>query len=345
MGQTHCLPSRGSSKVAPFSPLGTIIALWDTENLSGPLKRCSLGDLSAALARCCFEAAGGVLDGAGGDATRAAPVEVIAVHGERFPRNLKSSLRVRGATLLDAGPKRGSVDGALKGYWNDIVVDALLREGGKRERGWLFCASGDKDFSDDVRRAQRAGWKVGIIFGDNTSSDFFSLGDARVPWKTVVAAAEGIAADLLRRGVVEAVADGGAAPPAPSPAPASPAPPAAPSARQKSSVPCRDFQRDACFRANCRFAHVKSAAADGAGAPPAKTAAADDAGGAPHAGVSPAALAAETAAFTTMGAKEGGLHARLVHAAHAHMFEEALGDAPAASIEGPTGSGHPPETT
>lgn len=207
-----------------------------------------MGDFAAALAQLCSEASGG------------GSVEVIAVHGDRFPRGMRSSLRVRGATLLDAGPKRGSVDGALKGYWNDLVVDALLRRGGGGVgalNGWLFVASGDKDFSDDVRRAQRAGFRVGIIYGDIAANDFLTLGDVRMPWKQVVMAAERIAAELLRRGVAleppsPAGEGGGGGPPSPTP----PAPPT-PLARAKSSVPCRDFQNDRCWRTNCRFAHVK----------------------------------------------------------------------------------------
>lgn len=249
MGQLLCAPS---GKVSPNTLSGTVVVLWDTENLSGggQKKGLSIGDLGVGLAQCSHEAAGGARGGS---------AQVIAVHGDRFPRALKSSLRVRGLTLLDAGPKRGSVDGALKGAWNDFVVDALL--GGRRERGWLFVASGDKDFADDVRRAQRAGFKVGIICRENTATDFSSLGDAVVPWRAVVAAAERIFAENLQRGTVERVAaeeSGGS--PASFPVPAangSRGHTPAPSTRARSPVACRDYQRDACFRANCRFLHTK----------------------------------------------------------------------------------------
>jgi hypothetical protein len=226
-----------------------------------------MGDFAAALSQLCSEASGG------------GSVEVIAVHGDRFPRGMRSSLRVRGATLLDAGPKRGSVDGALKGYWNDLVVDALLLRGGGGGsggaagcRGWLFVASGDKDFSDDVRRAQRAGFRVGIIYGEIAANDFLTLGDVRVPWKQVVVAAERIAAELLQRGVAleppSAAGEGGGGGP-PSPTPPAPPTPLTPG-RSKSPVPCRDFQNDRCWRTNCRFAHIK-VGGEAAAAPAAAT--------------------------------------------------------------------------
>lgn len=284
------------SKVAPLSLTPALsarytssacVVLWDTENLSGPLKRFTMGDLSAALAQCSSEASSG------------APSTVVAVHSDRFPRSMRSSLRVRGATLLDAGPKRGSVDGALKGYWNDVVVDALLRAPGVGARGWLWVASGDKDFSDDVRRAQRAGFKVGIVFGEPTAADFLTLGDARVPWRQVVAAAERIAEEMLRRGMLEAPCGvdtpvvNAVAPPAPVATPRA-TPQSTP--RAKSTVPCRDFQRKACFRANCRFAHVKvgsNAVAEGGEGGGAAASALEEAGGLP---ASPNSVGGEVAA-------------------------------------------------
>ncbi len=253
----------------------SLTVYWDTENALGP-RSLSAGELASAL----LVAAETLAHGSPRNGGR-----VIAVHAPRFALPLLKSLRTCGVTLLDAGPKRGAVDCALKGALNDVLVDALLaaRQSSPAAAGdsWLFVCSGDCDFADDVRRARRAGFRVGVVFSDATNVDFIAQADVALPWSAVL----DIAHASVRSGGAAAPADAADQVPPSSPASAL-APPSA-SSRTLISPPkagallsppkvgaaadvaqgvggarsskriCRDFAAGGCPRGDaCRYAHV-----------------------------------------------------------------------------------------
>ena len=173
----------------PNSTIHSLTVLWDMENLAVPRQsvKFSAGDLAEAILRLAYEISCRV-SGCVGECPRKT---LVCVHPSRFPVPLMNSLRTRGVTMLDAGPKRGAVDTYLKGYMNDEVVDTLLQGGGPGAKGmgerWIFVASGDSDFAMDARRARRAGFRVGIIYGVSSSVDFTKQADAAIPWAAILA--------------------------------------------------------------------------------------------------------------------------------------------------------------
>ena len=240
----------------------SLTVYWDTENALGP-RTLSAGELASALLLAAEILAHGSPRNGG---------RVIAVHAARFALPLLKSLRLCGVTLLDAGPKRGAVDCALKGALNDVLVDSLLtsRQSGDVPAGdaWLFVCSGDCDFADDVRRARRAGFRVGVVFSDATNVDFIAQADVALPWSAVL----DIAHSSVRSGVAAPTDSVDQVPPS-SPASAlalsaaiisspksgpSTADGSAGGARSSKRI-CRDFAAGGCPRGDsCRYAHVNA---------------------------------------------------------------------------------------
>lgn len=132
---------------------------------------------------------------------------VAAFHSRHLARKDQSSMSLVGVEMVDAGLKVGCVDNALKARLNDIVVDRLLRQkdsgvdsrepvsADKQQSPLLVLISGDRDFSDDIRRAQRAGFQLVLVYNGAARADFITLADYAISWEAVVppARASGLA--------------------------------------------------------------------------------------------------------------------------------------------------------
>ena len=240
-------PPCGLIKCNGCSLIRSVSVWWDTENCCIPRNAGGLVVSAGAIGEALREAALVLVHA---HAQPSMGIRVIAVHAPRYPTPMRTSLRTHGIDTLDAGPKRGAVDVALKGAFNDVIVDELLR--GARAHSsegatWLIIVSGDSDYADDIRRAKRAGLRVAVIFAAATANDFVGLADVALPWISVC----DIAAAMTKGNIAGVMARQAK----PSPAAHSKSP-AHSDDREKKL--CKTFCRTGTCEngENCRFAHI-----------------------------------------------------------------------------------------
>lgn len=247
-----CALRHGTSRrVSLTPPPASLIVCWDVDN-ANPRQR-SPGELALPpsarqpspinagdVARALLDVVA-LLSGGRPESMRSGVCSsLVAVHHSRESLPLRASLRAAGVRMLDAGTKLGAVDIALKGVFNDVVVEHVLGRLGhscapspqsplppadqqehgqlsppplqRRLRGgdsWVWLVSGDRDFADDCRRARRVGLRVGIVYTAAASPDLLSHADASVPWAAIlnIAALYPAAAFLHSRQRVPATPD------------------------------------------------------------------------------------------------------------------------------------------
>lgn len=108
----------GEAAFAPAQLVSHTVALWDTENVSVPAGTTAAAMLTAL--QYAVQAIAGI----------SGPLVTSAFYGSyrrHLPEPIKTSMRLAGATLVDAGRKQGGVDVAMKGALNDTIVAALLQ--------------------------------------------------------------------------------------------------------------------------------------------------------------------------------------------------------------------------
>ena len=269
------LPCGGAAGCAGCVRVAALHVFWDVENAGiSHSGRASAADVAAALVeearRLAHDRRGAAVTDNSADVGAGAGPGLVAVVPHRFPAPLRKSLHLAGIVAKDAGDKRGAVDIALKDLVNDVVVDFALRRRRAALGGaptFLFIASGDGDFAGDVRRARRAGLRVGLIYPAASPAGFIRLADLALPWTAVLERAERIAeAGPQPSGLAAAGLPRGGAP---SPPPASPSSSSSSSSSLSSSLSpraaeaCRDFVRGRCARgAACRYSHVTTGPAE-----------------------------------------------------------------------------------
>ena len=240
-------PPCGLISCTGCSLIRSVSVWWDTENCCIPRNAGGLVVSAGAIGEALREAALVLVHA---HAQPSMGIRVIAVHAPRYPTPMRTSLRTHGIDTLDAGPKRGAVDVALKGAFNDVIVDELLR-GARAHTSegatWLIIVSGDSDYADDIRRAKRAGLRVAVIFAAATANDFVGLADVALPWISVCE----IAAAMTKRNITGVMAR--QAKPSPAAHKQSPA-----HSDDREKKLCRQFCRTGTCEngENCRFAHT-----------------------------------------------------------------------------------------
>ena len=147
-----------------------LVLFWDSENCAVPA-RITAADALTALSRLISSATG----------SRSRP-EVRLYHSKYLPGPVRVSARTWGAQLIDAGRKEGAVDIALKGGINDLLLDVVMAQQRADERPIVGIISGDRDFSDDLRRLRKAGLQTICVYNSTAHPDYASLADFSFPW-------------------------------------------------------------------------------------------------------------------------------------------------------------------
>jgi hypothetical protein len=181
-----------SLPTAPCSRATRLVVHYDSEN-------CAFATAPGALysAAGVFSALTALLAAATGAAGAA---EVRVYHGRALPEPVRVSARTWGGLLVDAGRKDGAVDLALKGGVADALTEHLLARLDAATAAAaaplpppppvVVCiVSGDRDFSDDLRRLRRAGLRTAVVYSATASADYVALADVALPWDAVLALA------------------------------------------------------------------------------------------------------------------------------------------------------------
>lgn len=183
MGNRHSSsisPYKVSQKKIQWIPPTKITVFWDTENLAwNQQKRAS--DLYCALGVLVRREVETFLNRDG-----LSPAHVIAVHnGKYFGTSHFNALACINADLRNAGTKVCCVDWKLKCLWNDYLVECM-QTNVPVSNEWLWIASSDSDFADDIRRAKKIGFKVGVVHNNNVVQEYVQLADAVVHWTSIL---------------------------------------------------------------------------------------------------------------------------------------------------------------
>ena len=105
--------------------------------------------------------------------------------------DIEENLRIVGAVVINAGPKRGAVDVMLKSRVAAMLLEQRDVPAEVKASHVVVIASGDRDFAHEVRGLQLEGLRVGVLCNEQARDAYVGLADMYGLWPTLLAAASG----------------------------------------------------------------------------------------------------------------------------------------------------------